>query len=51
MYALEQEAAERKTHQDLSPLIKDHGKDRDTDNFVYTLVVGKFCEPLQRNFV
>ena len=40
MYALEQEAAERKTHQDLSPLIKDNGKDRDTDNFVYTLVVG-----------
>lgn len=32
MYALEQAAAERKTHQDLSPLIKDHGKDRNTDN-------------------
>lgn len=51
MYALEQEAAERKTHEDLSPFIKDHGKDRDTDNFVYTLVVGNFCEPVQRNFV
>jgi hypothetical protein len=49
MYALEQGAAERKTHQDLSPLIKDHGKDRDTDNFVYTLVVGNLCEPVQRN--
>ena len=29
------EEAERKTYQDLSPLIKDHGKDPDTDNFIY----------------
>jgi hypothetical protein len=47
MYVLQQGAAERKTHQDLSPLVKDHGKDRDTDNFVNTLVVGNFCEPVQ----
>jgi hypothetical protein len=34
------EAAERKTYQDLSPLIKDHGKDRDTDNFIHILLDG-----------
>ena len=45
------EAAERKTYQDLSPLIKDHGKDRDTDNFIYILVDGNFYEPVQRNFI
>ena len=33
------EAAERKTYQDLSPLIKDHGKDRDTDNFIHILLM------------
>jgi hypothetical protein len=51
MYALQLGDTERKTHQDLSPLIKDHGKGRDTDNFVYTLVVGNFWEPVYRNFV
>jgi hypothetical protein len=45
-------AAERKTHQDLSLLIKDHAKNRDTDNFVYIFSwMAISGEPVQRNFV
>jgi hypothetical protein len=42
-------AAERKTPRSFASY-KGPWKDRDTDNFVYTLVVGSLSEPVQRMY-